>query len=342
MTYEIYEPVTNFTTVPNIILDVMMAEISNAELRVLLALVRKTYGWQKQADKVSLSQLQSLTGMTRKSVIAGIAGLEQHGVVTCERGTNGGCNYYTVRVKKTDEGSIPSTLGESLGSISSIPADEKGSLLGIPTKESPLKEIKELNKDSKDSTAKAVKPKSKKQKAALEAQDKSPEQIESERITTLAHSYLRVYHPLFEKFTRSDPNDKNTGAVIAYPTLVSQHLKDAKALASDPLNVTQSEFRQYLEHLIDTDEIKKLIFFGNTDGFPKFKDLNKGIKQFVIDKLRDIAYNNGNEQASSSKSNAPVYASDGLGAFLKKSPEEQAKIRAEVAARLANETENKF
>src|SRR6185369_8811212 len=64
--------IPNTTQVPNVLIDVVMRQISDAALRVLLAVVRKTYGFQKKCDAVSLTQLQKLTGMSRKAVVDGI------------------------------------------------------------------------------------------------------------------------------------------------------------------------------------------------------------------------------------------------------------------------------
>ena len=62
----------NHTQIPNIILD-SMADMGNAELRVVLAVCRKTFGWQKRQDYLSLTQIQILTGLSRQGAIDGIA-----------------------------------------------------------------------------------------------------------------------------------------------------------------------------------------------------------------------------------------------------------------------------
>jgi len=52
-----------------------MPRLSGSSLKVLLAIVRKTYGFQKHADKISFRQLQQMTGLSRDSVSQGIKGL---------------------------------------------------------------------------------------------------------------------------------------------------------------------------------------------------------------------------------------------------------------------------
>ena len=60
----------NTTQVPNFVFDVLMAKCGKAPTRffVLLAIIRKTYGWQKHEDLLSLSQIIELTGMSKNAV----------------------------------------------------------------------------------------------------------------------------------------------------------------------------------------------------------------------------------------------------------------------------------
>lgn len=86
--------IPNTTQVPNVLLDVVMPQIKNAALRVLLAVVRKTYGFQKRTDKISLTQLQRLTGLSRQGVVNGIGGLGQ--LLKIE--DHGGVNEYSLNL----------------------------------------------------------------------------------------------------------------------------------------------------------------------------------------------------------------------------------------------------
>ncbi len=60
----------NTTQVPNFVFDVLMAKCAShpARLFILLAIIRKTYGWQKHEDLLSLSQIIALTGMSKNAV----------------------------------------------------------------------------------------------------------------------------------------------------------------------------------------------------------------------------------------------------------------------------------
>jgi phage replication O-like protein O len=62
----------NFTAIPNMVLEKLMPGLSKAALKVLLAVARKTYGFHKERDAISLTQLQTLTGLGRAGVVRGI------------------------------------------------------------------------------------------------------------------------------------------------------------------------------------------------------------------------------------------------------------------------------
>jgi phage replication O-like protein O len=55
----------NYTTVPDELFDLLMPRLTGAELKVLLYIVRRTFGWKKDSDRISLSQFE--TGITRKN-----------------------------------------------------------------------------------------------------------------------------------------------------------------------------------------------------------------------------------------------------------------------------------
>jgi hypothetical protein len=72
-------PAPNYTQAPNVLLDELLPEIGTlAELKVTLVVVRHTIGWHEDERKLSLSELEERTGLSRRSVIDGIkAGLER-------------------------------------------------------------------------------------------------------------------------------------------------------------------------------------------------------------------------------------------------------------------------
>ena len=85
--------IPNSTQIPDVILDHWMAELSGAEFKVLLYIARRTYGFGKDADSISLSQiaqgitrkdgtvLDRGTGVSRASVAQALNTLEELGVI---------------------------------------------------------------------------------------------------------------------------------------------------------------------------------------------------------------------------------------------------------------------
>lgn len=89
--------IPNTTQVPNVLLDRLMPALKNTSLRVALAIVRFTYGFQKQADKISLSQLQKITGLSRQGVVNGVAALGP--LLKIKPGAKGrGANEYSLNL----------------------------------------------------------------------------------------------------------------------------------------------------------------------------------------------------------------------------------------------------
>lgn len=89
--------IPTYTQTPNELFDELAPRLTEAELRVLLYVVRRTFGFHKQADAISLSQmtggittadgeaLDHGTGMSRSAVWRGAKGLVEKGVLTVDR-----------------------------------------------------------------------------------------------------------------------------------------------------------------------------------------------------------------------------------------------------------------
>ncbi len=90
-------PSPNGTVVPDDVFDVLAPLLSEAELRVLLYIIRRTFGFKKDADSISLSQmvdgvttrdgrvLDRGTGMSRRGVMKGCRGLEEKGIIRVDK-----------------------------------------------------------------------------------------------------------------------------------------------------------------------------------------------------------------------------------------------------------------
>ncbi len=80
---------TNSTPVPNCLFDEILPMLKPAELKILLIIIRQTYGWidprfpkkRKQSDWISQSQFQHKTGLSRKAVSTAVASLIRSNLV---------------------------------------------------------------------------------------------------------------------------------------------------------------------------------------------------------------------------------------------------------------------
>jgi len=130
MSGKTYRP--NTTQIPNEILDFLMADLSEAELKVLLYIVRRTLGFQKDGDHISLRQLVSGitrqsgmvldvgTGMSKPAVVRGVKGLEARGLITVRRDeseANGKktheTSHYSLNLDFADSGAVASAGGRN-------------------------------------------------------------------------------------------------------------------------------------------------------------------------------------------------------------------------------------
>lgn len=90
----------NGTIVPDAVFDELLVELTDAELRVLLYIIRRTFGWKKEADTISLKQMAEGirandghvidrgTGMAKSACARGIKGLLTKGVISATRNSS--------------------------------------------------------------------------------------------------------------------------------------------------------------------------------------------------------------------------------------------------------------
>lgn len=89
----------NSTPIPDEFFDILAVQLSEAELRVLLYIMRRTFGFKKKGDAISLSQLTGGirkrdgsvldygTGLSKPSVLKAVSGLQTKGIITIEKRT---------------------------------------------------------------------------------------------------------------------------------------------------------------------------------------------------------------------------------------------------------------
>lgn len=79
----------NTTQVPNFILDSLLNSLNETELKIVLLIARKTYGWHKDYDQISLSQFIKLTGQSDKSIKKARKSLIEKGIIGYDPGRGG-------------------------------------------------------------------------------------------------------------------------------------------------------------------------------------------------------------------------------------------------------------
>jgi phage replication O-like protein O len=87
----------NYTQVPNAILDALPS-MSMPEAIVLIAICRQTFGWHKKSEKLSITQLQALTGLSKHAVIDALNAALADGWIS--RKPAGQTYRYTVNVQE--------------------------------------------------------------------------------------------------------------------------------------------------------------------------------------------------------------------------------------------------
>src|SRR5947209_2870197 len=87
----------NYTPVPDELFDEQLPELSGAELKVLLYVIRRTFGFKRESDNISLSQmlnglrsrdgrqLDRGVGLTKKTLLQAINSLEAKQIIKTRR-----------------------------------------------------------------------------------------------------------------------------------------------------------------------------------------------------------------------------------------------------------------
>lgn len=74
----------NYTQTPNVLFDHWLPLLKECELKVLLFIIRKTFGWHKERDAISISQIEIGVGSCAKHVLGAINALITYGLIKKE------------------------------------------------------------------------------------------------------------------------------------------------------------------------------------------------------------------------------------------------------------------
>ena len=117
-------PRPNHTQVPNSFIDETMRELKGAEVKVFLIICRKTIGWHKETDSISVSQIMDFTGLSDGGAQSAIHSLEERDLIVVDRGKGGRGlgNSYTINFIDTPQKSVPvlHKTGDKIVPLSSV------------------------------------------------------------------------------------------------------------------------------------------------------------------------------------------------------------------------------
>lgn len=97
--------IPNSFQVPNAVVDELMAELSGAELKIYLFVLRKTKGWNKEADAISVSQFMEACNLSNRKVIDGCNRLVELGLLAQGTGSRG-TKIFSVKNYTCEESSL--------------------------------------------------------------------------------------------------------------------------------------------------------------------------------------------------------------------------------------------
>ena len=107
--------IPNAFQIPNSVIDELLAKLTCAELKCYLFVVRKTKGWNKESDSISVSQFMEVTGLSNRSVITACESLVEMGLLERSGGERK-LNTYSVKafeISQTGEKSSSDKTGEN-------------------------------------------------------------------------------------------------------------------------------------------------------------------------------------------------------------------------------------
>ena len=82
------------TDIANEVMEALCAmRIPGEQMQCLLFIIRKTWGWKKRADIISLSQFYKATGIVKTHVIRALKSLEERKLIITKKGNTNGKSY---------------------------------------------------------------------------------------------------------------------------------------------------------------------------------------------------------------------------------------------------------
>ena len=99
-TMKITQP--TFTLIPNVIYDYWLPHLEDAELRIILLISRQTLSSDKEKDKISFSEIKTLSNLSEKKIFKGIQNLLRKELIIQEIIEENGIKeiYYKINIER--------------------------------------------------------------------------------------------------------------------------------------------------------------------------------------------------------------------------------------------------
>lgn len=168
-----------YTRFANELLEALIElRIPGQELRIVLAIARKTYGWGKKSDTISYGQLSKMTGVPRARVIEHVKNLVSKKILGSHN--NGTRQPLTIWINKNFEGWEPSPKKETSPKHETKPSPNNGNKPSPNNGTHKRKERKERNSTQYPDDFErfwSAYPVKKKKKEALKAWNKAKQDL---------------------------------------------------------------------------------------------------------------------------------------------------------------------
>jgi len=217
----------NYTQLPNVILDEYLPLMGIAELKVVMLVARKTFGWQKEDDKISLSQMEDATGLSRQGVIDGVNAAIERGVL-CRVQVGQGFLYHlnidenvtsqaSRLVKPVDQSSELTSQDSRLELVKPVDQLERKLVKPVDTQKKDIKEIEIKNTTSSSGDG------------SFETEQKTNNEIDDSEWQSVIEAYesnIGVFTAMSSEMVRSAFDDYGALLVVdAIKAAVSQNVR---------------------------------------------------------------------------------------------------------------------
>lgn len=150
---------------PNSIIDELLPKLSHSELKCYLCVLRKTKGWNKEEDAISVSQFMKVTGLSNKAVISACESLVEREILERKSGDRN-TGIYSIKTYKT-------TTSEKSSLVKNFPAtSEKSSPVTSEKSSHTINNIKNnIQNNNTSSSGKNFQPRTKAKKNVFSDDD---------------------------------------------------------------------------------------------------------------------------------------------------------------------------